>query len=185
MKKYIVFFIVALSLLTLDAEAKRRRYSYYDKGYWGNVEMLAGTMLSGGTDIGFSTTHGYCLGHGVAMGLGLGLYVDASELYYVASLPVFLETKYSPLKSAHSPFVSLRTGFSVNDYGNTGFYLSPAIGLNLNRFSIFMRYGLNSYPISADIDIDIDIDMPGGHVEFKAPATLNAHTLSIGFAVNF
>lgn len=181
MKKFLVIFIFALTAFTFNAEAKKRVYNYHSPKYWGNVELLGGTTLVGGTDIGFSTTHGYCLGHGVAMGLGLGLYVDMESLYYTTSVPLFLETKYSPLKSAHSPFVSLRTGFSVNDCGGTGFYLSPALGIDLKRFSLFVRYGMNLYPVT----VDIDINLPDSNIEITTPANLKVHTLAIGFAINF
>ncbi|MBQ2037715.1 MAG: hypothetical protein II216_07335 [Alistipes sp.] len=181
MKKIIRILILVLTLSTLNAEAKRGGFSYHTPGYWGNVELLGGTMFNGGSDVGFSTTHGYCIGHGVSMGLGMGLYVDVNCLYYAFSIPVFMETKYSPLKAKSSPFVSLRTGFSMNDYGNTGFYLSPALGVDIKRFSLFVRYGMNLYPVT----VDVDINLPDSNIEFTAPANLKAHSLSVGLAINF
>lgn len=181
MKKFLVSLVLALTAFTFNAKAQGKGFSYHVPGYWGNVELNGGTVVGGGTDIGFSTTHGYCIGHGVSMGLGFGLYVDVDNLYYATSVPFFLETKYSPLKSAHSPFISLRTGFSVNDCGATGFYLSPALGIDLKRFSLFMRYGMNLYPVTADIDITL----PDSSIEITTPANLKVHTLSIGFAINF
>jgi hypothetical protein len=108
-----------------------------------------------------------------------GMYLDVQEMYYVYNIPVFLETKYSPMKGGMSPFVSLRTGFSVTDYLATGFYLSPAVGVDLRRFSLFVRYGFNLFPMSADISIpDLDMDI-------NTKVHLKTHSLSLGAAINF
>ena len=179
MKKSLLILIIALFAGAYSAEAQKTKYSYFKPGYWGNIELNGGAMLSEGSNIGFSTVHGGRLGHGVAMGIGAGLYLDVQELYYVYNVPIFLETKYSPMKSGLSPFVSLRTGFSITDSLTTGFYLSPAVGVDLRRFSLFIRYGYNLFPMSADItfpDLDMNID---------TKAYLHAHSLSLGVAVNF
>lgn len=179
MKKSLVILIIALFAVTYSADAQKRKYDYYKPGYWGNVELNGGALLSEGSNIGFSTVHGGRLGHGVAMGIGAGLYLDVQELYYVYNVPIFLETKYSPMKSGLSPFVSLRTGFSITDYLATGFYLSPAVGVDLRRFSLFIRYGFNLFPMSADISIP-DFDM-----NLSTKVNLKTHSLSLGVAVNF
>ena len=178
MKKSLVILIIALFAGAYSAEAQKK-YSYFKPGYWGNVGLNGGTLLSGGSNIGFSTVHGGRLGHGVAMGIGAGLYLDVQELYYVYNVPIFLETKYSPMKSGLSPFVSLRTGFSITDSLATGFYLSPAVGVDLRRFSLFIRYGYNLFPMSADVSFP-DLDM-----NINTKAYLHAHSLSLGVAVNF
>lgn len=179
MKKSLLILIVALFVGTYSVEAQKRKYDYYKPGYWGNVELNGGALLSEGSNIGFSTVHGGRLGHGVAMGIGAGLYVDVQELCYVLNAPIFLETKYSPMKSGMSPFVSLRAGFSITDYLATGFYLSPAVGVDLRRFSLFIRYGFNLFPMSADISIP-DFDM-----NLSTKVHLKTHSLSLGVAVNF
>ncbi len=179
MKKFAI--VLLLSVFAFSAEAKKDHYDYHTPGYWGNVELNTGAMLGGGSNVGFSTTHGYCIGHGVSMGLGLGLFYDTGESFYAWSIPFYLETKYSPLKTSYSPFVSLKTGFSVNDAECPGFHLAPAIGMDFGRFSMFMRYGLNLYPVS----VDIDINMPDADIEINTEANLKMHTLSLGFAVNF
>ena len=179
MKKSLVILIIALFAGIYSAEAQRAKYSYHRPGYWGNIELNGGALLSQGSNIGFSTVHGGRLGHGLAMGIGAGLYVDVWELYYVYNVPIFLETKYSPMKSGLSPFVSLRTGFSITDYFATGLYLSPAFGVDLRRFSLFIRYGFNLFPMSADISIpDLDINV-------NSKLHLKTHSLSLGVAVNF
>ena len=179
MKKSIALLIVALLAFNLNVEAQTTKYNYHKSGYWGNVEASGGVTLGGGSDIGLSTVHGGRLGNGLAMGIGAGLYLDVQELYYVYNVPVFLETKYSPMKGGMSPFVSLRTGFSVTDYLATGFYLSPAVGVDLRRFSLFIRYGFNLFPMSADVSFP-DLDM-----NINTKAYLHAHSLSLGVAVNF
>lgn len=179
MKKTLLILMVALVTFVTDAEAQRAKYSYHRPGYWGNIELNGGALLSRGSNIGFSTVHGGRLGYGIAMGIGAGLYLDVHELYYVYNVPIFLETKYSPMKGAMSPFVSLRTGFSITDNLATGFYLSPAVGVDLRRFSLFIRYGFNLFPTMADISIpDLDINL-------STKAHFKMHSLSLGVAVNF
>ena len=182
MKRTLLILLIALMTFATDGVAQRTRYNYHDTGYWGNIDVNGGVVLSGGgggSNIGISTVHGGRLGHGIAMGLGLGFYVDINNLYYAVNVPIFLETKYSPLKSGKSPFVSLRTGLSITDNLNTGFYLSPTIGVDLGRLSLFARYGFNLFPMSVDIDIpDLDTNI-------KTTANVKVHSLSVGFAVNF
>lgn len=182
MKKSLAILLVALFAFTFSANAQKQRYNYYDTGYWGNIEAVGGVVLSGGgggSDIGLSTVHGGRIGHGVAMGIGAGFYVDINNFYYAFNIPIFLETKYSPIKGGKSPFVSLRTGLSVTDYLSTGFYLSPAFGVDLGRISLFARYGFNLFPMSVDISIpELDMDI-------TTTANIKTHALSIGMAVNF
>ena len=179
MKKSLVILIIALFAGAYSAEAQKTKYSYFKPGYWGNIELNGGALLSGGSNIGFSTVHGGGLAHGLAMGTGAGSSGAVWESYYVYNIPIFLETKYSPMKSGLSPFVSLRTGFSITDSLTTGFYLSPAVGVDLRRFSLFIRYGYNLFPMSADISFP-DLDM-----NINTKAYLHAHSLSLGVAVNF
>ena len=113
--------------------------------------------------------------------MGLGLYVDVNSVVSTLYIPVFLETKYSPFKSGRSPYISLRTGFSINDWVMPGFYLAPALGCDIGRFSFFMRYGLNLYPV----EVDINISSPGLDIETTGVANIKSHALSIGFGINF
>lgn len=182
MKRALLVFFIALMTFATDSVAQQTKYNYHDTGYWGNIEANGGIVLSGGgggSNLGLSTVHGGRLGHGVAMGLGVGFYVDINSLYYAVNVPIFLEAKYSPLKSGRSPFVSLRAGLSITDYVDTGFYLSPAIGVDLGRLSLFARYGFNLFPMTLDIDIP-DLDM-----NIQTTANVKVHSLSVGFAVNF
>ncbi|MBQ3608040.1 MAG: hypothetical protein II991_07080 [Bacteroidales bacterium] len=171
--------IAAFTASIFTVEARQKAYNYYQHGYWGNIEAHAGAMLGGGCDIGVSTTHGFCIGHGLAMGIGTGLYFDLAGYYYFLNVPIFLETKYSPLKQIYSPFVSLRTGFSINDLYDTGFYLSPAIGIDYKWFSLFMRYSFNLCPQTVYISI------PEMNINTNAVANVKSHAMSVGFAFNF
>ncbi|MBO5017357.1 MAG: hypothetical protein J6C56_00645 [Alistipes sp.] len=182
MKKTILILLVTLVAIATDAEAQQTKYNYHKTGYWGNVEAEGGVLLSGGgggSNIGFTTVHGGRLGHGVAMGLGVGVYVDINSYYYALNVPIFLETKYSPLKSGRSPFLSLRTGLSVTDTLDTGFYLAPAVGVDIGRLSLFMRYGFNLFPTS------VDISFPELDTNITTTANIKMHTVSLGIAVNF
>ena len=181
MKKSIALLIVALLAFSLSVEAQTTKYNYHKSGYWGNVEASGGVTLGGGSDIGLSTVFGGRLGNGVAIGMGLGLYVDVNSVVSTFYIPVFLETKYSPFKSGRSPYLSLRTGFSINEWAMPGFYLAPALGCDIGRFSFFMRYGLNLYPV----EVDIDITAPGVEIETTGTAHIKTHGLSLGFGINF
>lgn len=182
MKRVILILLVAMVSFATDADAQQTKYNYHKTGYWGSVQAEGGAVLcggGGGSNIGISTVHGGRLGHGVAMGIGLGFYVDINNFYYAVNVPVFLEAKYSPLKSGKSPFVSLRAGFSVTDNLDTGFYLAPAVGVDLGRVSLFARYGFNLFPTS------VDISFPELDTNITTTANIKVHSMSIGVAVNF
>ena len=179
--KNFLFLTFAMVVFTLGANAQTTKYNYHKTGYWGNIEAVGGVAIGGGSDIGISTLHGARLGKGVAMGMGVGFYLDVNSVVSTFCIPVFLETKYSPLKGGRSPYLSLRTGFCINDWVMPGFYLAPALGCDVGRFSFFMRYGLNVYPVT----VDIDIISPGVEIETTGVANIKSHTLSLGFAINF
>ena len=179
--KNLLLIIVALTFITVGASAQTTKYNYHKRGYWGNIEAAGGVTLGGGSDIGISTVHGARLGHGVAVGMGVGFYVDVNSVVSTFYVPVFLETKYSPFKSGRSPYISLRTGLSINEWAMPGFYLAPTLGCDIGRFTFFMRYGLNLYPTT----VDIDINSPEVDIELTAPANIKTHALSIGFGLNF
>lgn len=182
MKRVIIILLAALISFANSAVAQQTKYNYHKTGYWGSVTADGGVLLcgnGGGSNIGISTVHGGRIGHGVAIGLGMGLYVDINSFLYVVNLPVFIEAKYSPLKSGKSPFVSLRTGFSLTDNLDTGFYLAPSIGVDLGRISLFARYGFNLFPTS------VDISFPELNSNIITRANIKVHSMSIGVAVNF
>ena len=181
MGKRLIICIVALFAICYSADAQSREYSYSDVGYWGNVELLGGALFPGG-EVGVSTTHGYHLGNGVSMGLGVGFYCDLKAVHHLISVPFFMEAKYSLLDSSKSPYISLRTGFSITDKLSTGAYISPSIGVNINRFSFFLRYGMNLYPTDVKLYIpSVDDDL----LEGDTNAIALVQTLSVGVALNF
>ena len=57
--KRLLILILALTALTFNAEAKKKVYNYHSPKYWGNIELLGGTVFSGSSNIGISTVHGY------------------------------------------------------------------------------------------------------------------------------
>lgn len=181
MRKALLILLFAMSLLPGSADAQNREHGYSDVGYWGNVELLGGALFPGG-EVGVSTTHGCHLGNGVSMGLGAGFYCDLKAVHHLISVPFFMEAKYSLLDSSKSPYISLRTGFSVTNRLDTGAYISPSIGVNINRFSFFLRYGMNLYPTDVKLYIpSVDDDL----LEVNTGAIVFVHTLSVGVALNF
>jgi hypothetical protein len=103
-------------------------------------------------------------------------------VHHLISVPFFMEAKYLLLDSSKSPYISLRTGFSITDKLSTGAYISPSIGVNINRFSFFLRYGMNLYPTDVKLYIpSVDDDL----LEVNTGAIVFVHTLSVGVALNF
>ena len=181
MRKALLILLFAMFLLPGSADAQNRERGYSDVGYWGNVELLGGALFPGG-EVGVSTTHGCHLGNGVSMGLGAGFYCDLKAVHHLISVPFFMEAKYSLLDSSKSPYISLRTGFSITNKLSTGAYISPSIGVNINRFSFFLRYGMNLYPTDVKLYIpSVDDDL----LEVDTNAIALVQTLSVGVALNF
>ncbi|MBO7264337.1 MAG: hypothetical protein J6U93_07450 [Alistipes sp.] len=181
MRKNIVVCIITLFAIGYSANAQSREYNYSDMGYWGNVELSGGALFPGG-EIGVSTTNGCRLGNGWAMGIGVGYYLDLQAVHHLISLPFFMEAKYSLHDSNISPYMSLRTGFSITEKLTTGAYISPSIGVNINRWSFFLRYGMNLYPTDVQLFISsVDDDL----LEVNTTAIAFVHTLSVGVALNF
>ena len=161
MRKTLLILLFAMSLLPGSVNAQNRERGYSDVGYWGNVELLGGALFPGG-EVGVSTTHGCHLGNGVSMGLGAGFYCDLKAVHHLISVPFFMEAKYSLLDSSKSPYISLRTGFSVTNRLDTG--------------------AMNMYPTDVQLYLpSVEDDL----LEVNTGAIVFVHTLSVGVALNF
>lgn len=64
MRKKIVILLIMMFAFICNVNAQKNRYGYHNTGYWGNIEAVGGTLLTGGSDIGVSTVHGARLGNG-------------------------------------------------------------------------------------------------------------------------
>ena len=108
-------------------------------GYMGNIGVTA-SIQGPGCDV--TTSQGYSFGNGLWMGGGIG--VSFSDHYGCIYVPVFAEVKYSftPEKKV-SPFVDCRLGY-MTELDHMFGYISPAIGIDIDRFSAFTSYDILS-----------------------------------------
>ena len=140
------FLIAACLVACFSAAAYAQpKNSSYKKGYRADVEL--GTSIYSNAHpvkLGYtvSTSHGYCFGNGLYVGGGTGIFYDSSMAHstnkkYVCSLPVFADVKYSFVDKGASPFFELKGGgyFDCSDRG-AGYFVRPAIGLDVKQFSI-------------------------------------------------
>ncbi|MDE5962504.1 MAG: hypothetical protein K2G58_00460, partial [Alistipes sp.] len=61
---------------------------------------------------------------------------DASAV----EIPVFADFRGNLMKGRIKPFVNFRIGYSFCDF--EGLYLSPSVGVSINRFDISLGYSL-------------------------------------------
>lgn len=114
---------------------------YHKKGYVGNVELTAGaTFDTAIAETGVQTTHGYSYGNGLFTGFGAGcsFRFDAPSNF---AFPAYVDFRYSPVDGGVSPFVDLKLGtiWHLGDEGS-GLFVSPSFGLDISRYSFFIRY---------------------------------------------
>lgn len=138
-----VLFLACLSSTAMSAKGFLVNKSR-EKGYSANVE-IGGTFID---SFGFRpellTSHGYSFGNGLYVGGGIGLGYESWEIRNRNNrifLPFFADVKYSFLKRAVSPFVSMKAGGMLDCSGlGIGYMLMPSIGVDLWRFSLSVGY---------------------------------------------
>lgn len=173
MKK--LFLCVALIVLCLGAMAQES-FSYR-KGYRGDVSLGGSVGVTKGVRndaFSFSTIHGYSFGDGVFVGAGVGVNILTTDQ---VTIPVYVVGKYTFLDNSITPFVDCRVGAEAVVYNldkGRAFIVSPAIGVDLGRFSIRAGYlceaGRYSY---------YDKSNPGNVTPFKL------HSVTVSAAVAF
>lgn len=173
MKK--LFLCVALIVLCLGAMAQQS-YSFR-KGYRGDVALGGAVGITKGVRndaFSLSTTHGYSFGDGVFVGAGVGVNILTTDQ---VTIPVYVVGKYTFLDNSITPFVDCRVGAEAVVYNldkGRAFIVSPAIGVDLGRFSIRAGYlceaGRYSY---------YDKSNPGNVTPFKL------HSVTVSAAVAF
>ena len=108
-----------------------------DRGYVGNVGVSVSPGLGVGADL--FTSHGYSFGNGLWLGGGSGL---AFPSPYDLFLPLYSEVKYSfNVDRNISPFLGAKVGVMTN-FEESLMILNPALGVDVNRFSIFATANL-------------------------------------------
>ena len=139
MKK--LFLSIALIALCVGAMAQQS-YSFR-KGYRGDVALGGAVGITKGVRndaFSLSTTHGYSFGDGLFVGAGAGLNVLTSA---EVTIPVYFVGKYTFMDNRISPFMDCRVGWEAlvynRDHG-VAFVVSPAVGVDLGRFSLRAGY---------------------------------------------
>ena len=167
--------ILLLSAATVLAARDRDRGSiYHSPGYRGNIEYNIG----GGTGFETSllTTHGYSFGKGLYGGLGLGVGL-APDSYAYLNVPLFMDIRYSPLKNMVSPFVDFKLG-GIYEYelNRVGLMVSPSVGLDIRRWSIFFKYSYRRHTLRMYTD---------GAISMSIRGILATHNFALGVAFTF
>lgn len=173
MKKLVLVLCVAIIGVSVAAQ---EGFSYR-KGYRGDVSLGGSVGVTKGVRndaFSFSTIHGYSFGDGVFVGAGVGVNLLTTDQ---VTIPVYVVGKYTFLDNNITPFVDCRVGAEAVVYNldkGRAFIVSPAIGVDLGRFSIRAGYlceaGRYSY---------YDKSNPGNVTPFKL------HSVTVSAAVAF
>lgn len=173
MKKLVLVLCVALITMSVAAQES---FSFR-KGYRGDVSLGGSVGVTKGVRndaFSFSTIHGYSFGDGVFVGAGVGVNLLTTDQ---VTIPVYVVGKYTFLDNNITPFVDCRVGAEAVVYNldkGRAFIVSPAIGVDLGRFSIRAGYlceaGRYSY---------YDKSNPGNVTLFKL------HSVTVSAAVAF
>lgn len=109
-----------------------------DPGYFGNVGLSITPQL--GVGVAITTSHGYSFGNGLWMGAGAGIsFIGGFDGIFI---PIYTEAKYSFMTDKKaSPFLDCRFGI-ITDTENLYVQLSPTVGVDINRFSVFTFYNM-------------------------------------------
>ena len=93
-------------------------------------------------EIGFTTIHGKTFGNGVFLGGGIGFSYPVLDWETCLTVPIFIDAKYSVLNQRVSPFVEAKIGTMFFYGSDVGMFLSPVLGVDIGRWSIFVSYEL-------------------------------------------
>ena len=115
------------------------------KGYQGNVELELGYVTgTNAFDSAILTTHGYSTGNGWFFGAGTGLRITPNH-HAIVSIPFYADVRYLFCNGYVRPFVDMKLGTEMNvEEVTAGLYLSPSLGIMINRYSISLKYGYSN-----------------------------------------
>lgn len=179
MKKTLSVLLVMAGLMSAMS-AKGKDNPYFEKGYRGNVELSLGGGVGGFFEPALTTTHGYVFGKGLFAGLGtgIGLRYDGEGF---ANIPFYADVRYSPLRNRISPFVDMKFGGAYDSvFESVGLYASPAVGIDIGRWSVFIKYTYRGMRSGVSIDLPGDTFL-GGMLNM----TFKTHVISLGAAISF
>lgn len=121
---------------------------YPNRGYRGFAEISIGKTYDDSqydhNYFDFSVINGYQIIPQLFVGGGIGFNEYFNNKNYIYSLTFFDDFRYEIIKSASSPFIEMRVGYSFGD-DNDGYYISPSVGFRLTRFHLSMGYVFHEY----------------------------------------
>ena len=141
--KRLVLIVLGVAMFSIATSAEnllyRGGYYGYIEGDFGSTVDIAVNAPDRGINAGVLTSHGYSSGFGLYVGAGAGLIFN-TEHYSYLSVPIFADVKYSFIDNDFSPFVSCKVGTVINDEFGAGVYCAPSVGVDMKRFSVFLKY---------------------------------------------
>ena len=144
MKRTILLILLLVSMAVCSSAREKGGNPYYKTGYRGNVGLHLGGINARLGEFGFTTIHGKSFGNGVFLGGGIGLNYPILDIDtdVCLTVPIFIDAKYSVLDQRVSPFVEARIGTMFFYGSDWGMFLSPVLGVDIGRWSIFVSYEL-------------------------------------------
>ena len=148
MKIFCILIVAAIISITSFAQD----VNHPTHGYRGFAEpgLGVGTDEADWSYTSFSATtiHGYQIIPQVFIGGGLGIHeyittdtgeYDGNDYNDVVSvIPLFFDARFDFIPARVSPFVDMRLGYTLGDL--EGLYLSPSVGVRLNKVSLSAAY---------------------------------------------
>lgn len=122
-----------------NESSSSRKAKFRPKGYNGFFEVSSGLDLDGGDILltTVTTIHGFRFNPRIFLGLGVEAQAYNHEDFHYTALPVFLDFRYTMLKSRVTPFLELRSGYEVLEASD--YYYGLQLGLDV---AITQRFGL-------------------------------------------
>jgi len=115
----------------------------------------------------FSTSHGCLIMPYLYIGGGVGF-----QYYHTLDgfgIPIFADFRGYPMKGDIRPYLNFRIGYSVSDA--EGMYLTPSVGVSINRFDINLGYTMQNVTVYYEDDRYI----------YQESINLGAVTFKLGF----
>lgn len=114
-----------------------------------------------------STSHGCLIMPYLYIGGGVGFqYYHSARAF---NIPIFADFRGYPIKGNIKPFLNFRIGYSVGDID--GLYLSPSIGVSINRLDISFGYTMQKK----------DVYYYNGYYGYDDSINFGAVTFKLGF----
>ena len=157
--KILRLLMVSVALITVSVCSAQRGYRGMIEG--GRTFHLEETTLQ---STEFSTTHGYQFNPYLFIGAGVGFHFTSSETD-MTYMPLYLDLRANLMRTKVSPFIDVKTGYTVLDA--KGVYLNSSVGVNYNFYrllSVYLKVGYTYQKVDSPIyaNSDKEYDNIGG-----------------------